>query len=151
MTLAKALGGGVPIGAMAVRKPFTELLGPGRHAATFGGSPLVCRASLAVFETIQKEKLLTNVTKLAEFLFESLQGLKERYPNLIQEVRGKGFMIGMELKQDGKLFIDQCTSRGLLLNCTQERVIRIMPPLNVSRKEITQALRIIEGVLKELS
>jgi len=151
MTLAKALGGGVPIGAMVVRKPFTELLGPGRHAATFGGSPLVCRAALAVFETIQKEKLLSNVTKLGEFLFESIRSFKEKYPNLIQEVRGKGFMLGMELKQDGKVFIDKCIERRLLLNCTQERVIRVMPPLNVTRKEIVQALGIVETVLKELS
>ena len=151
MTLAKSLGGGVPIGAMVVRKPFTELLGPGRHAATFGGSPLVCRASLAVFETIQKEKLLTHVAKLGAFLFESLKSFQEKYPSLIREVRGKGFMIGVELTQDGKLFIDKCIEKGLLLNCTQERVIRIMPPLNVSRKEIMQALGMIDGVLKELS
>lgn len=150
MTLAKALGGGVPIGAMVVRKGFTELLGPGRHAATFGGSPLVCRASLAVFETIQKEKLLTHVTKMGEFLFEALREFQKKY-SLIKEVRGKGFMIGMELNQDGKTFIDKCIERGLLLNCTQERVIRIMPPLNVSKKEIGQALGILEGVLKELS
>ena len=151
LTLAKSLGGGVPIGAMVVGKPYTELLGPGRHAATFGGSPLVCRASLAVFETIQKEKLLSNVTRLGDLLFESLKSLKEKYPNLVQEVRGKGFMLGMELKQDGKPFIDRCIDRGLLLNCTQERVIRVMPPLNVTRKEIVQALKIIGGVLKELS
>ena len=151
MTLAKSLGGGLPIGAMVVRKPFTEFLGPGRHAATFGGSPLVCRASLAVFETIQKEKLLTHMTKLGTFLLESLKSFQEKYPALIQEVRGKGFMLGMELKQDGKPFIDQCIKRGLLLNCTQERVIRIMPPLNASKKEIVQALGIIDAVLKELS
>ena len=150
MTLAKTLGGGVPIGAMVVRKPFADLLGPGRHAATFGGSPLVCRASLAVFETIQREKLLSHVSRMGEFLLERLGKLREKYP-VIQEIRGKGFMIGMELREDGKPFIDQCTSRGLLLNCTQERVIRILPPLNASKKEILKALQIIEEALKAIS
>jgi len=150
MTLAKTLGGGLPIGAMVVRKPFTELLGPGRHATTYGGSPLVCQASLAVFETIQKDKLLTQVTRLSQFLCERLQELQKKYP-VIEEIRGKGFMIGMSLRKEGTTFVQRCQDQGLLLNCTQEKVIRIMPPYTVTRKEIQQALQIIEASLKEIS
>ncbi len=150
MTLAKSLGGGLPIGATVVRKPFVNLLGPGRHAATFGGSPLVCGAALAVFEMIQKKKLLTQVNRLSQFLFEQLEALKKKYP-VIREVRGKGFMIGMELTKDGNPFVEKCLSRGLLLNCTQERVIRVMPPLTATKKEIEEALGKIEAVLKEIS
>ncbi|MBI4435852.1 MAG: aspartate aminotransferase family protein [Candidatus Omnitrophica bacterium] len=147
MTLAKSLGGGLPIGAMVVRKPFADILKPGMHAATFGGSPLVCRASLAVFETIQKEKLLPHATQLGAYLFEALEGFKKRFP-VIQEIRGKGLMVGMELKREGGTFVEKCAQRGLLLNCTQEKVIRIMPPLNATKKEMDQALRVIEEVLK---
>jgi len=149
MTLAKTLGGGLPIGAMVVRKPFADILKPGMHATTFGGSPLVCRASLAVFETIQKEKLLSHVTKMGGTLFEALEAFRKRFP-VIQEIRGKGFMIGMELKREGTTFIEKCYGRGVLLNCTQEKVIRILPPLNATKKEIGQALQVIEEGLKEL-
>ncbi len=149
LTLAKTLGGGVPIGAVIAKKPYSDILKPGMHATTFGGSPLVCRASLGVLETIRKEKLLAHVTRMGEYLSAALKKLQEKYP-VIQEVRGKGFMIGMELKVPGATFIEKCYAKNLLLNCTQERVIRVMPPMIATKKEIDAALGIIEAVLKEL-
>lgn len=147
MTLAKALGGGLPIGALLVKKDIADILGPGTHASTFGGSPLVCKAALAVLRVIQKEKLLSNTQKMGEYLFSKLNELKNKCP-LIKEVRGLGLMVGVELNVSGKEVVQRCLEKGLLINCTHETVLRIMPALNVSKKEIDQAMRILEEALK---
>jgi acetylornithine/N-succinyldiaminopimelate aminotransferase len=146
MTLAKALGGGLPIGAMVVKKDIADILGPGSHASTFGGSPLVCKAALAVLRAIQKEKLLTNVQKMGEYLFSRLKELKNKH-SIIQEVRGVGLMLGAELSIAGKSVVERCLEKGLLINCTQEKVLRLMPPLNITKKEIDQAINILDSVL----
>jgi len=146
VTLAKALGGGLPIGAMLVKKEIADILGPGTHASTFGGSPLVCKAALAVLNAIHKEKLLTNTQKMGEYLFSKLNALKNKY-TLIREVRGMGLMVGVELNIPGKAIIQKCMEKGLLINCTQDTVLRIMPALNVTKKEIDQAIRILEEAL----
>jgi len=148
ITLAKALGGGLPIGAMVVKKEIADILGPGTHASTFGGGPVVCRAALAVLAVIQKEKLLENSKIMGDFLSDKLEGLKRKYP-LIKEVRGQGLMWGLELNIDGKAVVEKCLTRGLLINCTHERVLRLMPALNVTVKEIDKAMAILEEVLKE--
>lgn len=147
MTLAKALGGGLPIGALLVKKDIADILGPGTHASTFGGSPLVCKAALAVLRVIQKEKLLSNTQKMGEYLFSKLNELKNKCP-LIKEVRGLGLMAGVELNASGKQVVQRCLEKGLLINCTHETVLRIMPALNVTKKEIDQAMRILEEALK---
>jgi acetylornithine/N-succinyldiaminopimelate aminotransferase len=146
VTLAKALGGGLPIGAMLVKKEIADILGPGTHASTFGGSPLVCRAALAVLKAIHKEGLLANAMKMGEYLVSKLNALKEKCP-LIKEVRGLGLMLGVELSIPGKEAVQKCLDKGLLINCTHDTVLRIMPALNVSRKEIDQAIKILEEVL----
>ncbi len=148
MTLAKSLGGGVPIGAMVVRKEIADTLPPGSHASTFGGSPLVCAASLAIFKAIDKEKLLKNVNVMREYLLSCLKRLKEKFP-IIKEIRGMGLMIGVELTKEGKPIVEECIRRRLLINCTQARVLRIMPPLIVTKRQIDQAMRILDGVLSE--
>lgn len=148
MTLAKSLGGGVPIGAMVVRKEIADTLPPGSHASTFGGSPLVCAASLAIFKAIDKEELLKNVNVMREYLLSCLKILKEKFP-IIKEIRGMGLMIGVELTKEGKPIVEECIRRGLLINCTQARVLRIMPPLIVTKRQIDQAMRILDGVLSE--
>jgi len=147
MTLAKALGGGLPIGAMLVKKDIADILGPGTHASTFGGSPLVCKAALAVLRAIQKEKLLSNTQKMGEYLFSKLNELKNKYP-LIKEIRGMGLMAGVELNVGGEQVVQKCLEKGLLINCTQETVLRIMPALDITKKEIDQAIRILEEALK---
>lgn len=147
MTLAKSLGGGLPIGAMVAREEIAVLFKPGMHASTFGGSPIVCKTALAVFETIQKENLLKNCIEMGNYLRNKLEELKQRF-NFVKEVRGMGLMLAMELTIPGKSIIEACAQRGLLINCTQERVLRIMPAINVRKKEIDKAVKILEEVLK---
>jgi predicted acetylornithine/succinylornithine family transaminase len=147
MTLAKSLGGGLPIGAMVVKKEIADTLGPGMHASTFGGGPVIARAALAVLKAVQKEKLLKNCQAMGEYLFSKLNALKEKYP-VIQEVRGLGLMAGVELNIEGKGIVEKCISRGLLINCTHGRVLRLMPALNVTKKEIDKAIAILDEVLK---
>ncbi|MCX5712786.1 MAG: aspartate aminotransferase family protein [Candidatus Omnitrophica bacterium] len=148
MTLAKALGGGLPIGVMVVSQKIADVLGPGMHASTFGGSPLVSRAALAVFRAIQKDKLLKNAEIMGAYLFEKLWALKDKYP-VIKKVRGKGLMVGVELNQEGKAIVQACMEKGLLINCTHDTVLRIMPALNVTKNEINKAIKILESVLKQ--
>ncbi|MGH7198930.1 MAG: aspartate aminotransferase family protein [Candidatus Omnitrophota bacterium] len=146
MTLAKSLGGGFPIGAMVARKEVADTLQPGTHATTFGGSPLACAAALAVFEAIDKEKLLANTVITSSYLFKKLNELKRKH-SVIREVRGMGLMAGVELEMDGKAIYEECLNRKLLINCTQGNVLRLMPPLVVKEKEIDRALQILEEVL----
>lgn len=149
MTLAKALGGGLPIGVMVVKKEIADVLGPGMHASTFGGGPVICKSALAVLAAIQKEKLLANAKKMGEYLFLKLSGLKDHY-SFIKEVRGLGLMSGVELNIDGKPVVEKCLEKGLLINCTHEKVLRLMPALNVTKKEIDRAISIINSVLRGL-
>ncbi|HTY44817.1 MAG TPA: aspartate aminotransferase family protein [Patescibacteria group bacterium] len=148
MTLAKALGGGLPIGMMVVKKDIADTLGPGTHASTFGGGPVVCRAGLAVLKAIQDEKLLANAQKMGAYLAVELQALKSACA-LIKEIRGKGLMIGVELFVEGKEIVAKCIEKGLLINCTHDRVLRIMPALTVTKRQIDAAVKILGNVLKE--
>ena len=147
MTLAKAFGGGLPIAVMVVKKDIADTLGPGMHASTFGGSPLVCKAALAVLRAIQKERLLTNAQRMGEYLFLKLNELKNKC-KVIKEVRGLGLMAGIELNIEGKVIVEKCIEKGLLINCTHDRVLRLMPALNITKKEIDRAVNILDSVLK---
>ena len=146
MTLAKSLGGGFPIGALVAKKAVADVLQPGTHATTYGGSPLACVAALAVFEAIEKEKLLNNAVITGSYLFKKLNELKKKHP-IIREVRGMGLMAGMELAMEGKAIYEECLKRKLLINCTQGNVLRVMPPLIVREKEIDRAIQILGEVL----
>ena len=148
MTLAKALGGGLPIGVLIVRKEFSDLLTPGMHASTFGGGPVICKAALGVFKAMQQEKLLKNCQNMGVYLSEKLNLLKATYP-VIKDVRGMGLMFGVELNIEGKQIVEKCIERGLLINCTHEKVLRLMPALNITKNEIDKAIKILEEVLKE--
>ncbi len=148
MTLAKSLGGGLPIGAMVVSDKYSGVLTPGTHASTFGGSPIVCAGSLGVFEAIKKEKMLKNAVKIGKYLVGRLNSLKGRNP-VIKNVKGLALMIGVELDvEDGSAVYRKCLEKGLLINCTQKNILRIMPPLNVKKGEIDKALNILEDVIK---
>ena len=151
MTLAKSLGGGVPIGALLVHnKVAGDILGPGSHAATYGGNPLVCAAALAVFKAIRKERLLKNVEIMGKYLWEGLAALKNKYA-FVKELRGRGLMLGLELDRPGGPVVERARELGLLLNCTQEKVIRIMPAINVTKRLIDQALRILDQAIASVS
>jgi acetylornithine/N-succinyldiaminopimelate aminotransferase len=149
MTLAKSLGGGTAIGAMVARPEVARCLVPGTHASTFGGNPLACAASIAVFEAIDKEDLLQNATRMGSYSLERLRKLQERFPQYIKEVRGLGLMIGIELHKEGSQFVRMCLDKGLILNCTHERIIRFLPPLGVSKANLDKGIAILEEVLKE--
>jgi len=142
MTLAKALGGGLPIGALVVNQKHAPVLKPGMHASTFGGSPLVCKAALGVFKAIYKDHMLRNTRQMGAYLVEQLQQLKEKF-DCIREVRGLGLMIGIDLAINGQPVFDECFRRGLIINCTQGHILRLMPALNVTKRQIHKALRIL--------
>lgn len=148
MTLAKALAGGLPMGAIIAKKEFADLLTAGMHASTFGGGPVICKAALGVFRAIQKEKLLKNCQNMGEYLGQKLAILKTTCP-VIKDVRGIGLMFGIELNIDAKLIPQECAQRGLLINCTHDKVLRLMPALIIGKNEIDKAVKILEEVLKE--
>lgn len=148
MTLAKSLGSGVPIGALVVNNKIKkEVFTPGTHATTYGGNPLVTAAALAVFKAIKKEKLLANAVKMGNYMESRLKEMQKKY-SIIKEIRGKALMKGVELTIPGASIADQCREKGLLINCTQDKVLRIMPSLTVSKKEMDKALAILDEVLK---
>lgn len=147
ITLAKALGGGLPIGVLIAKKELGDILTPGMHASTFGGGPVICRAALGVFKAMQKEKILSNCQSMGKYLLEKLTLLKAVFP-VIKEIRGLGLMLGVELNIPGKQIVEAAMKQGLLINCTHDQVLRLMPALNVTKKEIDQAVSILKGVLE---
>ena len=147
MTLAKSLGGGFPIGAMVVADKFVDCLKPGMHASTFGGSPIVSAAANAVLDAIEKDRLLENANKMGDYLLKQLNRLKRRYPKIINNIKHKALMIGIELNIEGKDIVDRCFKRGLLINCTQVNILRIMPSIAVKRSEINKAVKILSEVI----
>lgn len=149
MTMAKALGGGAPIGCMATKDHIAESLTPGSHAATFGGNPLVCSAALASLNTIVDEKLSENALRIGAYLMGKLSALKEKYP-AIKEVRGRGLLVGMELNVEGKGLVSECMEAGLILNCIGTGIIRFAPPLIIGEEHVDEALPVIEKALADL-
>jgi len=146
MTLAKALAGGPPIGAMLARQHFAAALGPGTHGSTFGGNPLTCSAALAAMRTLVEDDLLNRCMRMGDYLRGRLEDLCGRY-DFAREVRGRGLILGMELTIEGAEIVKQCLQKGLLINCTMGKVLRFVPPLIVSRAEIDEAIAILDGVL----
>ena len=149
ITVAKGIAGGLPMGVMIAKDAVADYFKPGMHASTFGGSPLVCKAALGVIDTIMKEKLLKNVRDAGEYLKNCLMELKSKYA-LIEEVRGMGVMVGVEVKEKGREIFNACLKKRLLINLTHKNVLRIMPAINVSRKEIDKAVKILDQVFKEV-
>jgi len=149
MTMAKQLGGGTAIGAMCAKPEVAASLVPGTHASTFGGNPLAAAAGCAVFEIIRDEGLLENAQKMGAYLRQRILELKQETP-LITEVRGAGLMIGVELAQNGADLVSQCLAKGLYVNCTHDTVLRVMPPLNITREVLDEALAIFSDVLRSM-
>ncbi len=148
MTMAKQLGGGTAIGAMCARPEVAEHLKPGTHASTFGGNPLAAAAGCAVFEIIRDEDLLQNAQHTGRYLRRRLLELKQEMP-VIAEVRGVGLMIGVDLAQNGKDLVSACLEKGLHINCTHETVLRIMPPMNITREQLDEGLDILAGAMRQ--
>jgi acetylornithine/N-succinyldiaminopimelate aminotransferase len=145
-TLAKALAGGVACGALVARASVAEQLRPGTHAATFGGNPLACRAALATVETIEADGLLERGVAIGERFRQRFEALRGRCP-LVQQVRVKGAMIGVELSADGAPVVEECLKRRLLLNCTHGTVIRLLPALTLTDAQLDEGCAVLEEVL----
>ncbi len=150
MTLAKTLGGGFPVGAMIARKDIANLMVPGTHASTFGGSPLACAACLGVLDAIEKENLLENVSDKGEYLKGKLLSLKKKYPSLLKKVKGMGVMLAVEMFGECSDFVKTCTQNGLLINCTQGNTLRIMPSIAVTGEEVDEAVKILDVCFGEI-
>jgi acetylornithine/N-succinyldiaminopimelate aminotransferase len=146
MTLAKALGGGLPLGAMLAREKVARSFVPGAHASTFGGNPLACSVGAAVLKTLVQGGALKNCVKMGRLLRDRLEALKDRF-RFIRDVRGQGLILGMEIDRDGGKIVEDCLKAGLLINCTAHSVLRFIPPLIVGKKEIDQGLSILESIL----
>ena len=150
MTLAKALAGGAPIGTMLATDKLADAFSPGTHGSTFGGNPLVTAAAVATIRAIQEEGILNHAEEMGEYLMGELEALMHKFPGLITDVRGIGLMIGVELSIAGGDIVKSALSRGLLLNCAQERVLRFVPPLIIGKQEVDEMLAILTGILQEL-
>jgi len=149
MTLAKSLCGGVAGGALMTTPEIADSLKPGMHAATFGGNPLAARAGIAAIQQIERDGLLEKAKQVSEIFRERLTALKEEC-DLIQEVRIVGMMIGLELSVDGAPAVKACLEKQLLINCTQGRVIRLLPAMNITEEEVHRGCDILSEVLKNL-
>jgi acetylornithine/N-succinyldiaminopimelate aminotransferase len=146
ITLAKGLGGGMPIAATLAKNDVASLLAPGDHGTTFGGNPVCSAAALAVLKLLSP-KLLKNVQKQGEELLQEVRTLLANHGK-VKEVRGAGFMIGVELTVPGAPYVDACRSQGLLINCTQGNTLRFLPPLAISPAERKFALKVLQRIFK---
>jgi acetylornithine/N-succinyldiaminopimelate aminotransferase len=146
VTLAKALGGGVAIGGLIAAPAVAAKLKPGTHAATFGGNPLACAAALATIETIEADGLLARATKLGSMFRERLTALQQRCP-MIKHVRVSGVMVGVELTADGTPIVEACLKQRLLVNCTHQTVLRLLPAMNLTDAEFDEGMTILERVM----
>ena len=146
--IAKGIGGGFPIGAVLVNKKVASGMKPGIHGSTFGGNPLAMSAGNAVMDVIFKKGFLSNVSNNGKYFLSELNKLKEKYPKIIKEVRGKGLLLGICLYKDQTNFINKLLDNNLLTIRAAENVVRLLPPLNVTKQEINLGLKIIDKVCK---
>lgn len=164
VSMAKSLGGGFPIGAFWVRNAHADLLGPGTHGTTFGGTPLGCAIALKIFEVIERDGLAEHVRTLGDWMKARLQGMVEQYPTVLRSVRGLGFLIGLELAEREKIpgfaasdkpsslqFVNRLHEAGLLTIPSGTQVVRLLPALNLSRAHAEEGLGMIEGVVRKLA
>jgi predicted acetylornithine/succinylornithine family transaminase len=147
VTLAKALAGGIPIGAMIAKNEVASAFTPSSHGTTFGGNPVACSAALAVLDVIEQEEVLTNATSVGAYLLERLREIANRSGKVV-EVRGLGMIVGVVLKGDPRPVVDACLKEKLLVNGTAGNVLRLLPPLNLTRADADIGLGIIENALR---
>jgi acetylornithine/succinyldiaminopimelate/putrescine aminotransferase len=153
ISMAKGLGGGLPIGAFWVREKFAGLLSAGTHASTFGGTPLACAVALRILDVIERDDLEANARRLGKVLLDRLRDLQRKYPKILRNVRGSGLMIGIEF--DPKIAaletVKRLHEKNLLTIPAATSVIRLLPPLNLHREEAEEGLRAIESVVVDLA
>jgi acetylornithine/N-succinyldiaminopimelate aminotransferase len=153
VSMAKSLGGGFPMGAFWVREKFANVLSPGTHASTFGGTPLACAVALRIFEVIEGENLAANAREVGQFILGELQKVREKFSNVLKVVRGIGLMVGIEFQPEFKAadIAKELHKRNLLTVPAGNSVIRLLPALNLSRAEAEEGLRAIEGLVFDLA
>ena len=149
ITLAKALGGGIAIGAMGSTNKIIESFSPGTHGATFGGNPLACAASLASLKILTKKDFLKKASSQGNYFLKQLHYLKENF-SIIREVRGIGLMLAVELDRPGAEVVSDCMKEGLLINCIQQNTIRFLPPLIITRKEIDLLIKTLSKIFTKM-
>jgi acetylornithine/N-succinyldiaminopimelate aminotransferase len=146
MTLAKALANGLPIGAMLAREEVADAFGPGSHASTFGGTPVVTAASLEVVRVLSEENIIDHCKKIGAYFKERLAWLKNRH-EVIEDVRGMGLLLGMKLKIEGDQIVASCMEKGFLINCIQGNILRFIPPLIIEKQEIDALVACLDEIL----
>ena len=149
--IAKGIGGGFPIGAVLMNKKVASGMTPGTHGSTFGGNPLAMTVGNKVMDIVSSKKFLKNINYLSKYFLSNLNKIKDQYPNIIKSIRGRGFLIGIQLHTDQTIFIKKLMDNRLLTIRAAENVVRVLPPLNVKKNELDQALKIISKVCKELN
>lgn len=149
--MAKGLGGGFPIGAIWVSQKFADCFKPGSHGSTFGGTPLACAAALATLDVIDDLGLLEKVTRRGKFLMRHLRALRRKFPKIIKEVRGRGYMIGLQLSIPVAQVIAKARAKGLIVISAGDHVLRILPPLTIKPSEIVEAIDILDIVFTEIA
>jgi len=149
--IAKGIGGGFPIGAVLMNKKVASGMTSGTHGSTFGGNPLAMAVGNCVIDIISKKTFLDNVKKNSNYFHQKLNQLKEMFPKIIKEIRGRGFLIGIQLHKEQSKFIEELMKNKLLTIRAAENVVRVLPPLNVKKNELDQAINIIQKVCKNFN
>lgn len=148
MTLAKALGNGLPVGAMLAKERIAKAFGAGSHATTFGGTPIVTAAALAVVNTLEKERIVDHCSRMGDYFMAALKKLKTQH-DIIKNIRGYGLLIGMELAIKGDTVVTACMERGFLVNCIQDTILRFAPPLIIKKDQIDALIECLDEVLAD--
>ena len=146
MTLAKALGNGLPIGAMLAKEKVALAFQPGSHASTFGGTPLVTAAALEVVQTLKRENIIERCRQIGDHFKSRLLWLKERHDS-VEDVRGMGLLLGMKIKMEGASVVSVCMEKGFLINCVQDNILRFIPPLIIKKEEIDALVECLDEIL----
>ncbi|PKL33041.1 MAG: aspartate aminotransferase family protein, partial [Spirochaetae bacterium HGW-Spirochaetae-10] len=149
MSLAKSLGGGLPLGALIISEEHAATLEAGMHGSTFGGNHLACRVGFEILRILVGREIVDNVNAMSEYFFQRLKMMQEKIP-AIQEVRGIGLMIGIELDRPSRPVAARCLEKGLIVNATADTVIRLLPPLNLDLDTAARGLDLLEEAFLEL-
>ena len=149
VVVAKAIGGGLPLGALIASEKYSNIFESGEHGSTFGGNPVACSAGIVVLDQVFENGLMRNVYEIGEYFKNELKRLKSKYSELIKDIRGMGFMLGIELIKPCSKQVQEFRDRGILVNCTSENVIRILPPLISSKQDINYFLNVFNDLLSK--
>ena len=144
VTMAKSIGGGIPLGAVLAKNEAGEVLKYGEHGSTFGGNILACTAGISILDQLDEEMLI-EINKKSKYFFEKLKFLKSKHSN-IKEIRGLGLMVGLELKEEIKNLVLKCLEKGLVINTPQKNIVRFLPPLNINYSSIDYLIAVLDKI-----